>query len=123
MDHKQVARTFLQWAASGRVKEAYDQFVAPSFKHHNAYFAADTNALREGMEQAARDEPNKELDVKRVIKDGDLVAVHSRLKRADPKRPEIAVVHIMRFEGDRIAELWDVAQELPKDSPNTNGAF
>ena len=26
-------------------------------------------------------------------------------------------------EGDRIAELWDVGQEVPPDSPNKNGMF
>jgi hypothetical protein len=32
-------------------------------------------------------------------------------------------VHIFRFAGDRVVELWDVAQPLPADSPNENGAF
>ena len=27
------------------------------------------------------------------------------------------------IEGDRIAELWDVGQEVPADSPNRNGMF
>jgi hypothetical protein len=34
-----------------------------------------------------------------------------------------AVVHIFRFEHDRIAELWDVGQPVSKDSPNENGMF
>jgi predicted SnoaL-like aldol condensation-catalyzing enzyme len=36
---------------------------------------------------------------------------------------EYAVVHIARIEGGRIVELWDVGQEIPKDSPNANGMF
>ena len=28
-----------------------------------------------------------------------------------------------RFEDDRIAELWDLAQEVPAETPNTNGMF
>jgi predicted SnoaL-like aldol condensation-catalyzing enzyme len=33
------------------------------------------------------------------------------------------VIHIFRFEEDRIVELWDVGQEIPEDSPNDNGMF
>ena len=56
------------------------------------------------------------------VREGDTVAVHSRVRHS-PETPEIAVVHIMRFEGDRIAEMWDVGMEAPKDSPNENGMF
>lgn len=123
MDHKQAAKAFLQLASSGDVAGAYETYAAPSFKHHNAFFAGDAASLRKGMEDAHQAMPNKSLEVARVIEDGDLVAVHSHVTRKDPKAPEIAVVHIFRFEGDRIAELWDVGQELPKQSPNANGAF
>jgi len=123
MDRKEIAQSFLRMASSGRVADAYDKYVAKNFKHHNPYFPGDAESLKKGMEDAHKSQPNKSLEVARVIGDGDLVAVHSRVARQDPKSPEIAVVHIFRFEGDRIAELWDVGQELPKDSPNANGAF
>ena len=110
MDRKQMAQTFLQWCATGRVKEAYDTFVANDFKHHNAYFPADRQSLMRGMEDAAKQDPTKELDVQRVIEDGDLVAVHSHLTQQDANARDIAVVHIMRFAGDRISEFWDIAQ-------------
>jgi len=45
---------------------------------------------------------------------------HVRHKKGEPGA---AVVHVFRFEGDRIAELWDVGQEVPADSPNQNGMF
>ena len=48
---------------------------------------------------------------------------YSRVVRKDPAAAEIAVVHMFRFAGDRVAELWDVGAELPQDSPNENGAF
>jgi predicted SnoaL-like aldol condensation-catalyzing enzyme len=36
---------------------------------------------------------------------------------------EIAVVHIFRFSGDKIVELWDLGQPIEKNSPNENGLF
>jgi predicted SnoaL-like aldol condensation-catalyzing enzyme len=118
---KQIAVSFLQNAASGKLDEAYS-LVGPNFRHHNAYFAGDTESLKAGMADAHKQFPNTKLDVQRAIAEGDLVAVHSRVQHA-PDRPAIAVVHIFRFEGDKIAELWDVGMEVPKDSPNENGAF
>ena len=35
----------------------------------------------------------------------------------------MAVVHIFRFEGGRIAELWDLGMPIPEDSVNENGMF
>jgi predicted SnoaL-like aldol condensation-catalyzing enzyme len=36
---------------------------------------------------------------------------------------DIAVVHILRFEQGKIVEMWDVSQQVPKDSPNKLGMF
>jgi hypothetical protein len=32
-------------------------------------------------------------------------------------------VHLFRFEGDRIAELWDIGLPVPAESVNTNAMF
>lgn len=50
------------------------------------------------------------------------VAVHSRV-RMNRDHPGVAVVHIFRFEDDRIAELWDIGQPAPESSPNSPGMF
>jgi predicted SnoaL-like aldol condensation-catalyzing enzyme len=36
---------------------------------------------------------------------------------------DVAVVHIFRFDGDKVVELWDLGQLLSKDSRNERGAF
>jgi predicted SnoaL-like aldol condensation-catalyzing enzyme len=119
MSHKRIAIDFLQNASSGRVQEAYAH-AAPNFRHHNPFFAAGAPALAAAMEEAHRKTPNKALDVQRAVEEGDLVVVHSRVERDEG---DIAAVHIFRFDGDRIAELWDVAMTIPKDSPNKDGVF
>ena len=120
--NKQFATTFLQLAASGNVREAYDNYVASNFCHHNPYFASDAASLAKGMEDSARQFPNKVFEVKRILEDGDLVAVHARV-RISPEGPDYALIHIFRFESGKIAEIWEAAQEVPKDSPNQNGMF
>ena len=119
---KDAAVSFLRQAASGRVREAYDKHVSKEFRHHNPFFAGSAEALLAGMEENARQNPDKRLEVLHALEDGELVAVHSHV-RHQPGDRGAALVHLFRFEGDRIAELWDIGQPVPADSVNANGMF
>lgn len=119
--HKEIAIDFLQLVTTGKIREAYERHVSSALKHHNPYFKGDAESLQKGMEENDKMFPNKVYEVKGVLEDGDLVAVHGFVKLSEDKK--IAVVHIFRFENDKIVELWDVGQEIPKDSPNENGMF
>ena len=118
---KDAAQSFLKMAGTGKVQEAYDQYIAPSFIHHNQYFKGDRRSLLEAMQEASKTTPNKSIEIKRVYEDGDTVITHSVVTRQDPDAPAIAVVHIFRFEQDRVVELWDLGQPVSKESPNENG--
>ena len=74
------------------------------------------------MAEAAAKFPDTKLEVQHIFEEGDLIAVHSRVRHS-AHTSEIAVVHIFRFEERRIAEMWDVGMEAPKESPNENGMF
>ena len=120
--NKEAAISFLKMASSGDVREAYSKFVGPDFRHHNPFFEGSAETLMRGMEENARDNPDKSLDVKLAIAEGDLVAVHSHV-RLKPDQSGGAVIHIFRFENGRIVELWDVGQPVPEESPNQYGMF
>ena len=120
--HKQAAIEFLTMVSSGQVDEAYKRHVGDRFGHHNPYFRGDAESLRIGMQENATLNPDKRCEVKRAIQEGDTVVVHSRV-RQNPKDRGFAVVHIFRFEGDRIVELWDIGQAEPEESVNENGMF
>lgn len=119
---KESARSFLELCASGNARDAYAKYISPTFRHHNPHFAGDAESLKAGMAEAAAKFPGTVLEVQRIIEEGELVAVHSRVSHG-PNQAEISVVHIFRFEGDLIAELWDVGQVAPADSPNEFGMF
>lgn len=120
--HKDMAVSFLRLVGSGKVREAYDRHIGANFRHHNAFFHGDRESLMKAMEENAQKNPNKVVDVKRTLEDGDYVAVHTHIRQNARDRGG-AAVHIYRFENDRIAELWDVGQEIPQDSPNEHGMF
>jgi predicted SnoaL-like aldol condensation-catalyzing enzyme len=121
-DIKETALAFLRAAASGKAREAFAAHAAPGCRHHNAYFAGDVDTIAKAMDDNAKMFPAKVLEVQRALRDGDLVAIHSRLLMT-PQDIGVAVVHLFRFEGDKIAELWDVVMQVPEDSPNENGVF
>ena len=119
---KEIALAFLRTVFAGKVREAQQKHVAPGFRHHNAFFPGDTESLLRGMEENAAKFPNKTMDVKRALEGGDLAAVHSHV-RMSPGDRGVAVVHLFKFQADRIVEFWDVIQPVPENLPNQNGMF
>lgn len=119
---KQAAVQFLQLVVEGRIDEAYQMHIDMNGKHHIPFFPAGFPALKMGMIENQFQLPTKQLTVKNVLGDGDLVAVHSHIVLR-PGESGIAAVHLFRFQGDRIVEMWDCGQPVPADSPNEDGMF
>jgi predicted SnoaL-like aldol condensation-catalyzing enzyme len=119
---KAIAVEFLTLIVAGKIREAYERHAAAGLRHHNPYFAGNADALLKGMEDDEARNPGKRLDVQAALEDGDRVAVHSRLTRKAGD-PGIAVVHLFRFSGGKIVELWDVAQLVPETVANEHGMF
>lgn len=109
-------------AARGDSREAFSLYVAQDFRHHNAWFKGDADTLMKAMEESAKENPDKTFEIQRTLEDGELVAVHSHIKQ-NPQDLGAAVIHIFRFEDDKIAELWDFGQPVPADQVNENGMF
>lgn len=120
MTTKEIAQDFLQLAGTGKVDLAFDKYAASNFIHHNQYFKGGKNDLKKAMMDAHNDDPNKLVEIKYCYEDKDTVITHSLVEKEDMA---IAVVHIFRFEGERIAELWDLGQVIDKNSPNENGLY
>ena len=121
---EQASRTviaFLEAVAAGDVDTAFSAHVADDFHHHNPWFADDRAALCEAMKASAAAEPGKCFEVQQVITEGDRVMVFSRPAR--PQGQVYALVHIARLRDGRVAEMWDIGQEVPAESPNALGMF
>ena len=121
-DLKARAIEFLQQAASGRAHAKAATHLAPGFRHHNPHFAGDGESLLTAMDKNAAQFPDKALTVLHAVQEGDLVSTLCHVRHTQ-EEAGWAVNHWFRFEGGKIAELWDLAQEIPRDSPNRNGPF
>jgi predicted SnoaL-like aldol condensation-catalyzing enzyme len=120
--NRRIAVDFLARASDGHAREAWAEYGAPDFVHHNPYFRSDAESLVTAMDENARQNPTKVLEVLRTVAEGPLVAVHSRV-RHQVDGPDSALVHLFRIKDGRIHELWDIGQEVPADMPNERGMF
>jgi predicted SnoaL-like aldol condensation-catalyzing enzyme len=120
--NKHTALEFLHMVVGGKSREAFTTLVTPDFRHHNPWFKGDGPSLMKAMAEEADRNPGKLLEVQRALEDGDHVAVHSRL-RERPEDSGLSVVHLFRFEGALIAEMWDVVMVPPSQLVNENGVF
>jgi len=120
--NKNAAVSFLELASSGKVDEAYSKFVGDGFKHHNPYFEGSSESMHAAMKENAIQNPNKTIDVKRVIAEDEFVVVHFLVKHK-PDELGFAVMQIFRFENGKIVEMWDLGQEIPEETPNQHGMF
>ncbi|KAF0812663.1 hypothetical protein IGB42_02955 [Andreprevotia sp. IGB-42] len=121
-NRKDIASSFLQLVAAGSVREAFGEYIAGNFRHHNPSCAGDAHALMLAMEENASAMPQKTLQIQRALVEGDLVAIHSHMVPAPGERG-VALMHLFRFERDLIVELWDIGQPVPAQSVNQYGMF
>ncbi|THE09256.1 nuclear transport factor 2 family protein [Bacillus timonensis] len=119
---KEKAISFLNLIVSGKIREAYESYVGPDFSHHNPFFRGDAESLMLAMEENAAQSPHKIFEVRLAIQEGEMVTVYSHI-RQNPDDLGAAVVHIFRFKGDKVVELWDIGQPVPENSLNENGMF
>jgi len=122
MSNTERAIAFLTQCTNGQIETAYKEYVDLNGKHHNIYTPAGMAALKQGMLDNDHQFPDKQLTIKQTIANNDTVAVYSHLT-FNPGESGMAVVHILRFENDKIVEIWDCGQAIPTDSPNTDGPF
>lgn len=99
-----------------------DRFVRTDYIQHNPLAPNGSQTLKNLAPGFHQQFPDAKYDVKRVIAEGDLVLVHSNVV-ATPGTRGNAVIDIFRFQGGKIAEHWDVGQEVPATTANGNDMF
>jgi predicted SnoaL-like aldol condensation-catalyzing enzyme len=117
-----VTRFITEFYVEKRVREAFETWVVPGYIQHNPLAATGRDAAIAFLEPFFQGHPDAVYSIKRIIADGNLVAVHSHAKFAAGDRG-LAVVDILRVEHCKVAEHWDVAQPVPEKSGNSNGMF
>ena len=121
--NKEIAVNFLTMIFNEhKVAEAFELYADPIYIQHNPYAASGAEAAISFLGPYLEANPEARTDIKRVIAEGDLVAIHNnpRMNATDRGR---AVVDIFRLENGKVVEHWDVVQDVPATSANENTMF
>ena len=120
---KEVVTQFMtRFYLEKQVREAFETWVEPGYNQHNPMAQTGRDAAIAFLEPFFKSHPDINYSIKRVIADGNLVAVHSHAVFTPGERG-LAIVDILRVDHCKIAEHWDVAQPVPEKSANSNGMF
>lgn len=103
------------------VRQAFEKHVAPGYIQHNPGVADGRDAAIAALAPMFS-KPGARFEVKRILVDGDLAAIHL-FGRGDPATRGAAVADFYRLENGKIVEHWDVLQPMPESSANPHPMF
>lgn len=104
-----------------RVRKAFEKHVGDPYIQHNPNIPDGREAAIVALEPKFS-APGASFEIKRVVVDRDLAAVHLHGRLA-PGTPGGAVADLYRLAGGKIVEHWDVLQPVPENCLNPHPMF
>ncbi|MFM9593041.1 nuclear transport factor 2 family protein [Streptomyces scabiei] len=101
---------------------ALDRYWDPGYLQHNPQMQSGVPAAKAGLGGYFASAPDLTVTPKRIIAEGDLVAVHSHYVTYPGDRGA-AILDLFRVRNGKIVEHWDIIQNVPETSANGNGMF
>ncbi|UYW72212.1 nuclear transport factor 2 family protein [Bacillus cereus] len=98
------------------------KYVSEDYKQHNPFVADGRKAFMDFFKEDFVKNPNSFAEIKRVVAEGDTVALHVH-SRTNSQDKGVAIVDIFRIKDGKIVEHWDVIQEIPNEAANNNTMF
>jgi predicted SnoaL-like aldol condensation-catalyzing enzyme len=120
--NKKTVLEFYEAALNEKDFEAAVKYLGPRYVQHNPRVPDGIEALKAFVGFLREKFPDSRNEVKRAFADGDYVILHVHNVREKGTRGR-AIVDIFKLEDGKIVEHWDVGEDVPEKSANTNGMF
>jgi predicted SnoaL-like aldol condensation-catalyzing enzyme len=120
--NKKIVVDFYEKALNQKDFEGAARHFGPRYIQHNPAVPDGPDGLKRLVDFLKEKFPSSRSEIKRVIAEGDLVMLHVHSVR-EPGQLGRAIVDIFRVENGKIVEHWDVIQDVPEKSANTNTMF
>ena len=121
-ENKKTVSEFYEKAINQKDFEAASKYLGPRYVQHNQRAADGAQGLKDFLRILREKNPKAHSEIKRVFADGDFVVLHVHAVR-EPDTRGMAIVDIFRLENGRIAEHWDVHEDIIENPANANGMF
>ena len=127
-NNKKIINEYFELIGQQKFREGL-KFFAPDCKTHNPFVAGNMENIVNAMIAANKDYgpkyPQAQFSLKLLVADGDFVVAYTQLVASPTKPAEggLRQMHLFRFRGDKIAEYWDITQNIMPNTPNPQGSF
>ncbi|MGB5482129.1 MAG: nuclear transport factor 2 family protein [Eudoraea sp.] len=120
--NKENAIAFYKMAYYGNPKKAVELYVGAKYIQHNPLVGDGTQPFIDYFNRMATEYPDKSIEFRRSVAEGDLVALHTH--QIWPDNEEYVTMDFFRFDANgKIVEHWDSMQQIPKTSANNNTMY
>lgn len=121
--NKKVVLAFYKEAHfDGDVDGAIARYVGDTYIQHTANAEDGVDGLRVFINGFLAAFPNAKGNIRRVLADGDLVAVHAHWTGLVSENGDVGV-DLFRVENGKLVEHWDVFAPVPITSKNSNTTY
>jgi predicted SnoaL-like aldol condensation-catalyzing enzyme len=119
---KENAIAFYEMAYNGNPKKAVELYVGKEYIQHNPLVGDGTEPFIAYFNRMADEYPDKSIEFRRSVAEGDLVALHTH--QVWPDNEEYVTMDFFRFNADgKIVEHWDAIQQIPQSSAHKNTMY
>jgi len=121
--NKKVVTAFYEEAHfDGDVDGAIERYVGDTYTQHTPAAEDGVDGLRGYINAFLASFPHAKGEIRRVIADGDIVAVHASWTGLAGPHGDVTV-DIFRVSDGKLVEHWDVSAPIPATSKNDNTMF
>jgi predicted SnoaL-like aldol condensation-catalyzing enzyme len=123
-DNKKLVQDFEEVAWNQHDVEKALTYLSPNYKQHNPYFADGVTGFKDGLSGLVAANPNLTIEIKKIFAEGEYVFIQKyAVLDSKAQTGKKAIMDIYKIEDGKIAEHWDVIEDIPEEPKNTNTMF